>query len=318
MSQQRETGTVTFIAGEDLATKRRVRLSAATEMTVVYADAGEPCDGVTQKAVDSGDRVPVKLINAPGTFNIVAGATTTVNAKLYGAADGKVSETVSGRAEFFGLEAASGDASVIECLPIPAAEMAESSAADFQDSVADRLTVPGGSETAGYRALVIATATGAFASQEDSIAILEQDASWTFIAPTEGMIVRVEDEDVLYQYDGASWSTVLELGGLSIADAGDIAVGTATGTKIGTATSQKIGLWNATPVVQPAHNADPAACVSMTATLTGVDTGTDMTAAQAATIVADLAALKTAVDANNAAIDAINADCATVGLTAAS
>lgn len=53
------------------------------------------------------------------------------------------------------------------------------------------------------------------------------------------------------------------------------------------------------------HIADPAACAAMTATLTGVNTGTDMTAAQAATIVADLLALKTAVDANNAAIDSI-------------
>ena len=50
---------------------------------------------------------------------------------------------------------------------------------------------------------------------------------------------------------------------------------------------------------------DPAACAAMTATLTAVDTGTDMTAAQAATIVADLAALKTAVDANNVAIDSL-------------
>ena len=60
-----------------------------------------------------------------------------------------------------------------------------------------------------------------------------------------------------------------------------------------------------TPVATQTTIADPAACASMTATLTGVDTGTDMTAAQAATIVADLAALKTAVDANNTAIDSL-------------
>lgn len=50
---------------------------------------------------------------------------------------------------------------------------------------------------------------------------------------------------------------------------------------------------------------DPAAAAAMTATLTGVDTGTDMTSAQAATIVADLLALKAAADANNAAVDSI-------------
>lgn len=59
---------------------------------------------------------------------------------------------------------------------------------------------------------------------------------------------------------------------------------------------------------------DPAACASMTATLTGVDTGTDMTAAQAATIVADLSALKTAIDANNAAIDSIIAALEAAGI----
>jgi hypothetical protein len=66
------------------------------------------------------------------------------------------------------------------------------------------------------------------------------------------------------------------------------------------------------------HIADPAACAAMTATLTGVDTGTDMTAAQAATIVADLGALKTAVDANNAAIDSILAALEAWGIIASS
>jgi len=78
-----------------------------------------------------------------------------------------------------------------------------------------------------------------------------------------------------------------------------------TGIEIGQATSDTIGFYGNTPVDQPATVSDPAACAAMTATLTGVDTGTDMTAAQAATIVADLAALKTAVDGNNAAIDSL-------------
>lgn len=63
------------------------------------------------------------------------------------------------------------------------------------------------------------------------------------------------------------------------------------------------------------HTTDPAAAAAMTATLTGVDTGTDMTAAQAATIVADLLALKTAVDANNVAIDSVLAAVATANIT---
>jgi hypothetical protein len=43
--------------------------------------------------------------------------------------------------------------------------------------------------------------------------------------------------------------------------------------------------------------------MSVTATLTGVDTGTDMTAAQAATIVADITAAKTKINAILAALE---------------
>lgn len=69
---------------------------------------------------------------------------------------------------------------------------------------------------------------------------------------------------------------------------------------------------------QASHIADPAAAAAITTDLTGVDTGTDMTAAQAGQIEADLAALKTAIDANNAAIDAILAALEGVGITASS
>ncbi len=84
----------------------------------------------------------------------------------------------------------------------------------------------------------------------------------------------------------------------------NIKVGTTTGSKIGTAVTQKLGFWDKTPVIQPkaAGQADQGA---MTATLTGVDTGTDMTAAQAATIVADLAALDTLLtEVRTALVDA--------------
>jgi hypothetical protein len=45
-------------------------------------------------------------------------------------------------------------------------------------------------------------------------------------------------------------------GSIQIADK-DFILGTTTGSKIGTATGQKLGFWNATPVVQQAHIADP-------------------------------------------------------------
>ena len=48
---------------------------------------------------------------------------------------------------------------------------------------------------------------------------------------------------------------------------------------------------------------DHIADMSVTATLTGVDTGTDMTAAQAATIVADITAAATKINAILAALE---------------
>jgi len=45
---------------------------------------------------------------------------------------------------------------------------------------------------------------------------------------------------------------------LVLAENGHLTFGTSSGNKLGTSTSQKIGFWNATPVVQPAHIADPS------------------------------------------------------------
>jgi hypothetical protein len=76
------------------------------------------------------------------------------------------------------------------------------------------------------------------------------------------------------------------VGDITLNDTSNIIVNATTGTKIGTATTQKIGFWNATPVVQQAHIADP--------------TGGATVDSEART-----------------AINAINALLATLGLTAA-
>lgn len=54
-------------------------------------------------------------------------------------------------------------------------------------------------------------------------------------------------------YSLAQTSTAMTLG-----DAYNMVFNATTGTKLGTATTQKIGFWNATPIVQPVHIADPA------------------------------------------------------------
>jgi hypothetical protein len=57
--------------------------------------------------------------------------------------------------------------------------------------------------------------------------------------------------------DGTGITTVGSTG-LTIADAKNIILNTTTGTKLGTGTTQKLGFWNATPIVQPVHIADPS------------------------------------------------------------
>ncbi len=85
-------------------------------------------------------------------------------------------------------------------------------------------------------------------------------------------------------WDASANALVFVAGGITLGVATNMALDTTTGTKLGTGTTQKLGFWNATPVVQQAHIADPAA-----------DLGQCVTA-----------------------ITAINALCATLGLTAAS
>jgi len=311
--QQMDTGVITLLAGEDLEARRRVKFDGATQDSIVYADAGEPCIGVTQAAADSGDRVAVKLIaNSQGTFEVEASGATSINAILYGSDDGKVAETVAGTPEFYSRYAASASGSIVECAAIPAAALvaaAGGAGRDFQNSVSNRLTAPTGTDAVGDRILVISAATGVFAGEEDSIAVLEEDATWTFYAPTEGAYLYVEDEDVLYSYSGAAWVTAIEFGGIAMAEAGNIAVGTATGTKIGTSASQKLSLWNATPVVQPGHIADAAAATAAALTdNTGGTANATLTAVTAAAAITDNSAGvdpaddTIAVVTNNAAI----------------
>ena len=107
-------GKKTFTAGEDLAAKRRVKIKSGTTTTppeVEYADAGAAFIGITEYSVDSGDQVAVKLKNAEGTFEVECVIDTAIarGTSLYGAADGKLSDAVSGTAQATSLEAAAVD-----------------------------------------------------------------------------------------------------------------------------------------------------------------------------------------------------------------
>ncbi len=111
----------TFTAGEALLPKRRVKIESGTTTTppeVVYADAGEQCIGITgNEAIADGDPVSVTPFNLQGSYEGTAADSFSVGATLYGAADGKISDTSSGSAIGIALEAATADGDIVQWMP---------------------------------------------------------------------------------------------------------------------------------------------------------------------------------------------------------
>ena len=114
-------GIKTFIAGEALEARRRVKIESGTVTTppeVVYAAAGEDYIGVTEYAVADGDQVSVRMNNYPGTLEIecIVDSAIARGTVLYGANDGRVSDTAVGTAQGISLEAGEDNA-IIEVAP---------------------------------------------------------------------------------------------------------------------------------------------------------------------------------------------------------
>lgn len=65
------------------------------------------------------------------------------------------------------------------------------------------LASPPASPNAGDIYLIPAGATGVWAGHDGQMAYFDQ--VWRFVAPREGMTLWVNDEDILYAFDGASW-----------------------------------------------------------------------------------------------------------------
>jgi len=76
-----------------------------------------------------------------------------------------------------------------------------------QLSIIDRdLTAPPGTPTAGDRYIVGPSATGAWAGQDDAVAVWD-GAAWVFYPPAEGWLAYIQDEQVLSAYKVATgWS----------------------------------------------------------------------------------------------------------------
>lgn len=115
-------GGRTFQAGEDLESYRRVKIESGTTTTppeVIYADAGEAAIGITMDSADDGEAVAVRLFTDSGTFIGMAADTFSVGATLYGAADGKISDTSSGSAIGVAAEAATAAGDIVEFVVSP-------------------------------------------------------------------------------------------------------------------------------------------------------------------------------------------------------
>lgn len=125
MAVQEETGFKGFTAAAALAAYRAVELGA--DGTVNYPNANaDKILGITQNAVAAGALVTVKLMSAPGTFKVTvdsavvaaAGGATLYCDGVSAAGKFQSADPGGGVITFLALEAASGDGSVIEAVPV--------------------------------------------------------------------------------------------------------------------------------------------------------------------------------------------------------
>jgi hypothetical protein len=113
---QYNLGSKAFVAGEALEAYRRVKLSAGSGTQVEYADAGDAFIGITAAVAEQGAMVSVDLKTTGRTFKMVAGGAVAAGGSFYGAADGKISATVSGSIQGRVLEAPAADGEIIEAI----------------------------------------------------------------------------------------------------------------------------------------------------------------------------------------------------------
>lgn len=121
MSQYVDGNEKGFEADGAIAQYARVKLDADGKVTV--AGASDVDIGVAMReAFAAGDRIPVRLASAAGTFKVIAADEIATGAKIYTAASGKVNDVAGGVDWGRALEGASGDGSIIEALRLTPGE----------------------------------------------------------------------------------------------------------------------------------------------------------------------------------------------------
>jgi len=78
------------------------------------------------------------------------------------------------------------------------------------------LATPPGSPAEGDVYIIAASPTGAWTGNAKHIAFYS--SGWKFIAPREGLTLWVNDENLLYSYDGSNWSTTWGISNINLLD----------------------------------------------------------------------------------------------------
>ena len=114
MSQQFDVGCIPITLSATVAQFLRVTMAGAV------ATATTEAIGVATRQGVSGDIVNVDTLNKPGTVRMVASGAISANARVYGAAAGKITATQATGAFLQGIarEAATADGDEIEVYPI--------------------------------------------------------------------------------------------------------------------------------------------------------------------------------------------------------
>lgn len=136
---------VTLTAAEALADRRRVKLDSSGN--VVYADAADLGIGVTQRPAANAESVAVLADQIHAAVKVTAAGVIAKGAKVYAAADGKVSATAAGVFLGYALEAATADLHQIAVLFSPGADPTEIKirhVVTAGEATADTLTVDSG------------------------------------------------------------------------------------------------------------------------------------------------------------------------------
>lgn len=120
MAQEVQGKIRTFLASAALAEHRLVKMNSTTQDSIAYPAATEGnlvIGATTERPIASGERGPIRMLNAGGTVRLTAGAAIACNAVVYCVGVvGKIDDAVSGAPIGIALKAATADNDIIEVM----------------------------------------------------------------------------------------------------------------------------------------------------------------------------------------------------------